>query len=129
MVKRFVSTAAFCLLASALVSCGKDSHESLAKEGFDLTDEMVKTLEGVTDRASAEAAKPKLEKLVAKHKDLQKRMEALPKADAAAQKALEEKYQARAEELTNKMESVGKSLMMNAEVREVLGDTMEDMNK
>jgi uncharacterized lipoprotein YehR (DUF1307 family) len=94
---RKVTLAGFALgLVFAVSGCG-DSHESLTKDAIKLTNEMADVLESIKDKDSAEKAKPKLEKLAEKFKDLKKRMDKIGKPDKAKEEALEKKYKSDAE--------------------------------
>ena len=71
MRRLFAFSALLALLFFA--GCG-DSHEAVAEESVSVMKEMVATLEGITDAASARAAKSKLQSLAEKMKALEKRM-------------------------------------------------------
>ena len=81
-------------LALALVftvsGCG-DSPESITKDMIKAMNEMADVLESIKDKDSAEKAKPKLEALSKKMKDLKERADKL-KVDDKKKKELEEKY-------------------------------------
>ena len=62
--------------AMGVVGCS-DSREKVTEDGLDLMEEMVGVLEGVTDKESAEEAKPELEALGEQAKELKARAEKL----------------------------------------------------
>jgi hypothetical protein len=65
------------LLAFAVSACGKDTHESLAREAQGLMKDFAETLEKVTDVPSAKAQKPALQALVNKFEALKVRRDKL----------------------------------------------------
>ena len=67
MAHRSLALIVCSLLLSA---CGGDPYEKAAKQSVNVMEDMVEILEGVTDKASAEAARGKLEKLVSKTKEM-----------------------------------------------------------
>ena len=116
------------LAAFALTSCGgKDDHESLARQSITLMSETVDVLDGVTDKASAEAAKPKLEAIVVKIEDIKKRMTALGEPDEATQEKLKKVLESEGKKITTMMMTLMKRFMTNPEILGVLQETMGKM--
>ncbi len=76
----------FCLLACG----GGNTHEALAKQSLATMDKLATTLEGVKDKASWDAAKPALEKVLDTLGGIATKVKALPKPDAAMSKKLQE---------------------------------------
>ena len=83
-------------LATMLVvlagGCGGNSYESAMNEHLGYLEDMNEVLADVTDKDSLEAAKPKLEAIVAKGKALAKRMDAMEDPSDEQEAALMEKY-------------------------------------
>jgi hypothetical protein len=119
-----------CLTALFLASCGADSKEKVMDDAFSGMEEMVTILEGVSDKASAEKAKPKLEALATKMKKIDGRLEALGLKKEDLQKEMEsdEKYKKKMETLMGKMMGTMMKLATNKEVKEILDDSMKKLN-
>jgi hypothetical protein len=88
--------AVFCaLMVSALLLCGgcnKPTHDSLMQDAIAKMKELNTVLAGITDEASANAAKPKLQAIDADMKKIKDQDDKLPKMTADEKKALETKY-------------------------------------
>ena len=99
------------LLALVVVmsGCGGDKDEQATREMIDCMRDMNSVLEGVKDKASAEAAKPKMEKIA-------KRMEALGKRA----KEMGDPPKEREDELKKKYDK---------EMKEVMGNMMNNMQR
>ena len=67
-------------------------HESVARETISLMNETTDILEKVKDKESARAAVPGLEQVVARAKDLKRKMNGLPKITPEEDARLNEKY-------------------------------------
>ena len=117
-----------CFAAFLFASCGADTKEKIAQDSFSAMEEMVSILETISDKASAEAAKPKLEALVSKVDGLKARAKALNISDDEMKKEME-KNKEKMGELMGKMMGTMMKIGMNKEVQEVLGDTMNKLNK
>jgi len=111
-----------------LGSCGSDSKEKIAEESFIVMEEVSKLLEGVNDKATAEAAKPKLEELVGKMNSLKDRASALNLSDDEMKAELE-KDKEKMENLMKKLMGSMMKISMNQEVAAVLGNTMSKVKK
>ena len=85
-----------CFLVSGF---GGDSHESIRKETIKAMNEMCDILGSIKDKASAEAAKSKMEKLSERMQDLKKRADKLGEPSAEVKSALEKKYKAELEQV------------------------------
>lgn len=108
-----------------LGACGGDSVEDKQEEMVDLMDEATEVLKGVTDKASAEAAKSKLKDLAEEMAELGKELK--EKMDAMS---LEEKTAATQAEAKRMMESVtawGKEMqrVMQSEYGSVIADELK----
>ncbi len=99
------------LLALVVVigGCGGDKYDRAAREMIDCMKDMNSVLDGVKDKESAEAAKPKMEKIA-------KRMEALGKRAKEMDKPPKE----REDELKKKYDK---------EMKEVMGNMMKNMTR
>jgi hypothetical protein len=78
-------------LVFAVSGCG-DSHEAVLKDTIKTMDEITEVCESIKDESSAKAAKPKLEKLAEKMKDIKKRADKLGDPKGDKKEALEKKY-------------------------------------
>lgn len=125
---RLLSLALALATALVLAACGGgNSHDAVAKESVDTLTEVGDTLEKVTDKASAEKQVGKLEKLMTKMGDLEKRKNEVGEPSAEDLEAMKKKYEAK---MTAAMEKVMKEMMRlssNAEVMAIIGPPMEKM--
>ncbi|MCM8541202.1 MAG: hypothetical protein NE328_13080 [Lentisphaeraceae bacterium] len=121
----FKSIIAACVMAVLFVSCGADSKEKIIADAEVGMEEMVNLLEGIKDKATAEAAKPKLEALAERMNKLKDRADALkiPKADLDKEMQASEKIKGLMGKLMGSMMRIG----MNKEISGVLEDTMKKM--
>ncbi len=124
MFRPFAAAFASLLFLSTTTSCGGDTHESLGDETVALMKEALTILEGITDKASAEAAKPRLEALGAKGDDLEKRMSALGTPDAATQERMRQRMAKEMGETQGRLMTVMSRLMSDPEISAALGETM-----
>ena len=92
---------------------------------MDGMEEMTTILATVKDKASAEAAKPKIEALGKRMEASKKRMDEVDKPDEAKEKALKEKYEERMKGIMEKMMKENRRVMMNPEFRKILSDAMK----
>lgn len=107
---------AFC------AGCGGDSREDLAGESVDVMKELVTTLDGVKDEASAKSAKPKLEELVKKMNDLNERQEKLGMPTESEMEGIEKKYGKEMEELQQKFTGNVLRIAFDPQIQSVLND-------
>jgi len=127
MIKK-LTIAALMLSLLPLAGCGtSDPYEQVTEDSLACMEEMVDVLATVKDKASAEAAKPKLEAVGERMKEIEKRMEELGKPDKAKQEALEKKYKERMTEIAGKMMQESMRVMMNPELGQIIGDAMKNM--
>ena len=80
-----------------------DSREKVVEDQLDLINEMIGVLEGVTDKESAEEAKPELEELIKEAEATQARMKELGEPSEEEEKELEEKYGEQMEGVAHKV--------------------------
>jgi len=114
-----VSSLALVFLVSG---CG-DSPDSVMKDQIKVSNELLDVLEGIKTKEDAEKAKPKLEQLGKKMKDVQDRAKKLKMDDMPKEKkeALQKKYKDDIEKLGSRFFSVLAKLN-NPEVQKVLKD-------
>src|SRR5262245_39463770 len=84
-MKRLLTAIVGCFFLVTLSGC-KDSHESLIKEMIAAFNDAADILATIKDKASADAAKPKLKKLGDKIRDIEARMDKLGKPKSKDQK-------------------------------------------
>jgi len=77
-------------LVLVVAGCGGSSRDSLTKESITLMNEMSDIME---KSANAAEAKPKLDAVASKMKDLKKRMDNVGKPSAAEEETLKKKYE------------------------------------
>ncbi len=76
------------------------THESLADDFLDTTEELVSVMEGITDESSAKAAVPQIQKIGDRMVDIFKKIQKLEESDPLTDEeddALEEKMNVRME--------------------------------
>jgi hypothetical protein len=101
--------------------CG-DSHESLGKESITTLKQLVATLEGVKDEASAKSAKPKLKSLMEQLNDINAREAKLGAPTEAEIKSMEAKYGSEMEELQAKFASNMMRIAFDPKIQSELAD-------
>jgi hypothetical protein len=95
MIKR-LTIAAMLLSLTLMIGCGpSDPHERVIEDAIDCWEKTIEILVTVTDKASAEAAKPKLEAIEKRIRTLAKQEDEVGKPDEAKRKALAGKYEER----------------------------------
>jgi chromosome segregation ATPase len=102
--------------AMGVVGCS-DSREKVMEDQLDLMEQTVGILEGVTDKESAEEAKPKLEALKEVSEELQARAKKLGKPTEEEAKELQEKYGEKMTEVANKMMAQMMRVQSNLETK------------
>ncbi len=119
MRKALLTGLALALLLAA-GGCG-DSLDSVAREEIKLTDQKAAVLEDVKDKESAEAARPRLEKLSQEMKGLKERKQRLAK-DQKPEKLLEAalKYQEAEEKARARLRQARAKALQNKDVAAVL---------
>ena len=106
------------------------THEGVARQIAGTIEEMVEVLDGVTDEATAEAAKAKMEDFGARFKALAERVEELGEPDPATVERLNAEMESTMQKLTARMQDLAAKAMSNPHVRDVLealGSVMADM--
>lgn len=116
------------LLLVLVPGCGGDTHQSLVDESMPLMREMAATVTTIKDEATAKAAKPKLEVIASKMKDLKARRDKLPAPTEAEMKASIDKYGKEMEELQKKMIGSMMAIQFDPAIQKVLGDIDMNMN-
>ena len=101
-----------------LTSCGNKA-ESLMEKGVSKMEEVASILKTVTDKKSAEAAKPKLAAIAKEMESFQKEVEAL-KLTKEEEKALEDKYKDRMGQAMKDLMSESMRIAQNPELLPVL---------
>ena len=93
------------LLACVLVvgGCGGDKYDRAAREMIDCMRDMNSVLAGVTDKASAEAAVPKIEKIAKRMEALGKRMKEMGEPSKERNAQLKKKYEEEMKEVVDDM--------------------------
>jgi hypothetical protein len=100
-------SAALAAALALLLCCGGcgggHTHQSLAGEAITTMKEMVATLDGVKDQASARSAKPKLKSLMEKLNNINDRQSKLAAPSEQEVKSIETRYGKEMQDLQMKM--------------------------
>ena len=104
-----------------------DSRDKVIKDQLALMTAMTGLLEGVTDKESAEKAKPEFTKLNGKGQALKARADKLGEPSPEEEDALKAKYGPQMEEVGKKMMTQMMRLMAKPEAMAVLKDSMSGM--
>lgn len=120
-----VSTALFALVLVA----GCDSaptHDSVMEESVSSMEEMVAIMKTIKDKPSAEAAKPKLEALGDRMKELKAEADKLGKPSKEKEAELKKKYDDRMQKVFAELMGEGMRIGMNPELKDVMKDVKMD---
>jgi len=102
-------------------------HEGVMKNMVAVCSDYAATLATVKDKATAEAAKPKLQGLALRMQAVQERMAALGEPPEAEKQRLKEKYEAAMAEAMQKMMTESMRVAMTPGANEVLREVFESM--
>ena len=102
-------------------------HEDVMKSMVAVFGDYAATLATVKDKATAEAAKPKLQGLALRMQAVQKRMEALGEPPEAEKQRLKEKYETAMAEATQKMMAESMRVAMTPGANDVLREVFQSM--
>jgi len=97
-----------------------DTHEDLAAETIEVMEQYVEALEKVTDAATAEANRPRIEELRAELRSLMQRKEALGELTPEQTEALVEKYGERLQVLSQRQGQIGMRFAKEPEIQAIL---------
>jgi PHP family Zn ribbon phosphoesterase len=112
-------------VALTLNGCeSKPTHDSVMRESIDKMKEMVDIFKGITDEASANAAKPKLKKLGEEMKAIKAKADKLGKPTAEQQTALKAKYEPEMKQLTADMFGHVMRVGMDPKLGPIIKDAM-----
>lgn len=101
---RFTVGAVVALAVTLLVGCDS-KHEAAAKDMISGMNEFADALAGIKSNTDFVDAKPKLEKISAKMKDLVNTAKDLPKLSAEEEKKMEEKFKGEMEKVMTRVQS------------------------
>jgi hypothetical protein len=111
-----------------VAACGGgkiDSQEEAMTAVEDVINDMAEVLGTVKDKSTAEAARPKLEKLGQRMKEIQEQTEKLPDPDPATQS----KYMERMGKAMGKLMEAQMKLPQDPEVHEILDSAMSSVGR
>ncbi len=117
---------AVAVLCLSLPACGgaSDEHEAAIQEAMSFMNEMAITMEGVSDKASLEAAVPKLKEIAARGEALKVKMKAMGDPKPEREKDLKAKYEPQMKALQERMgkvmQKVGPLMMQVPEAAKAL---------
>jgi len=117
-----LTIAALLVSVAMATGCGADTHDSLATDQQKAMQEFVTTLDGVKDAATARSAKSKLQDIVARMDDINKREAKLPPPTEAETKALIEKHGKDLEATMMKFQGAMMRIMMDPAIQAELRD-------
>jgi hypothetical protein len=109
----------FMVSVGGLSGCAGDTHESLTREALDQMKEFVSIMDNVKDEASAQEAKPKLEALVTRMKELKKRADKLGKPSKEEDERLKKKYESEYKEVFPKLLQAAAKVRLYAPLRDI----------
>jgi hypothetical protein len=121
-MKRLLTFSALMFALMLVPGCGGDTHDSLAAESVDVMKKLVAALEGVKDEATARSAKPTLESLASKMKDIDQRQTKLGTPTDAEIKAMGDKYGKEMEALQPKLVAAMMRMQFDPQIAAVLQD-------
>lgn len=116
--------------AMVLPGCGNDlsGHEEVFESLIAQMDEMTTILEGITDVASVEAARPKLLAVSMKLNKLSEKKSSLSDLSTAEMKSLDERYEARVRQSMNAMLEQTRRIEMDPQVDEKLKEILSEVD-
>ena len=115
----------FAACGDAQDNANADPYDVLANDSLGVMEGIATSLAGVTDAASAEAAKGKIADIGKSMEAIKARMEALGEPDEAREKELEAKYKDRFEAAQKAMMGHMQRIMSNPEIAGALGEAMK----
>lgn len=116
-----------CVCAMALAGCS-DSHDKVTADTLDIITDMNDVLDDVTDKASAEAAKPKLEAIGERMKDVKARADKLGEPSPEQQEQLKTKYEERMGKEMMRMFGNAMRVGTDPEIAPVLEEAMQGID-
>jgi hypothetical protein len=117
--------AGFLLLAAC--NGGSPTHESVTKDMISMMEEQADILATITDEASFEAAKPKLDALKEKADTLKAATEKLGDPSKDVEEQLKKKYEPRVKEVSQKLMKEMQRLMMSPAIAGKLQEALKDL--
>ena len=122
---RYLKLLAIVLTAFLIVSCA-DSKDKVADDAVSNLEELADVIVTIKDKASAEAAKPKIESIAKEFEAIEERIKKLGldtkkfKEDYKNDEALK----ARVKAIEDKFKKAFMTILTNKEIQEVLNETM-----
>ena len=123
-MKRMLCGSVMLILFCGMSGCKGTTHESLAEEQMALMNEMFDVMEGVTDAASAQAAKPKLEKISTRMKELGEKAKALGQPSAEEEQRLKKKFEPELKKMMERFFPLMTKIGKFPELQEAMGKSM-----
>lgn len=118
--------ACLLFLTVSFVACSSESpRERFVREGLELMEQLAQTLEGVSDKQSAMAAKPGLERLTRRLNELQEEDERRGPASPEEDRNIFKKYGRRTLDAIERVKEASTKLESNPEAWAVLEETLE----
>ena len=126
---RILLTAA--VLGIVLAACGgaADPHMAVLEDRFDVIDQILDCMEGVTDESSAKEAAKKIDALGAKMTAVQKRMQAMDVPTPDHRERLTEHFAERQADLDKRAQELGGRMRPYPEVVHAFAKAMQPLDK
>ena len=125
-MKQALHRISLLLAVAFLTSCGGDSHQKITADLVANMEKVLAAVEDVTDKASAEKAAEKIEKLAGNFEDIKARAEKIGDPDEKTEAMLKEKFEQPMKDLGAKMMgAVMKIAQENPDAMPVIQKAME----
>lgn len=111
-------------LAAWLTGCG-DSHEAVADQTVAALNDLNEVLAGVTDKATADAAKPKIDAAAKQLGELKARAEALGQPSDSVEKDVESQYGVKAAAAVETLRQHILRISVDPMVRQAIGESLD----
>lgn len=126
---RTLALLTLAFLPFSLAACGGNTHEALADQTITHFKTIVSTLDGVKDKASWDAAKPALDKVMTALEGIGKKMKDMDEPDEETKKKLNEKMGKEMSSVMSKLMASGQKFAKMPDVAQDFGKFMQDMGK
>ena len=128
---RFHTLLTAAVLGLVLAACGDadDPHQAVLEDRFDLVDQILDCMEGITDQASAKEAARKIDALGAKMTDVQKRMKEIGVPTPEHRTRLTDHFKERQAELDKRAQDLGQRMKQYPAVVQAFAKAMQPLDK
>lgn len=124
----FLATISLALLCLSFSGCGKAAtHKDLANKMGNSMEEFADVISGISDKASAEAAKPKLQAIVKRLDEIVEQGKALPNPSSALEDEMNEIIAVGKGKMESAMMQFQQKVLADPSIAMVLMDVMKEM--